>query len=240
VLDFGLDHIPALASVPGESYAAQLARVFAADSMLLDPNYQALAPYDLTPDTMKAFNLGGPRAYPNTKYFSASTGLTSFCDATKSTQCPIATASGHSEMEFFLQPTSNVMGNLTGVVGARDLTINFTLADEENDGLVSRQTSRGPHNGAGKDPQAVPLKWQCNFLCVSGQWVSSWTSPSYTLGNWFYKDYAYDHLQIVGFYTNSIFTTTVRPWTNVYPDVIGFINSVKTCRAGGEGVWECA
>jgi hypothetical protein len=114
-------------------------------------------------------------------------------------------------METLLQPTSNIMGDLTGppgstgwpyanclnsaaVHGAYNPSFTFTSSQEENDGLVSRKGARGPNTNA---PTPVSVPGTTPFVLGSGGYTSSgssgtgtpnWSSMGY--GQWYFIDYA--------------------------------------------------
>jgi hypothetical protein len=135
-----------------------------------------------------------------------------------------------SYMEGILQPTGALMGDLTNGNGlggnsyqlsydvwnanGSPVTITFTEVDEENDGLVSRISNRGPHvglieGGGTWTPAAAP--------------TTDYTDSSYPRGKWMYRDFNYDHVQAVGWQSTSWtgWFLGERPITDIYKNVIG-------------------
>jgi len=77
IYDFDVDRIPGMAVQPTESVTTWSNRLLG--STMFATTYNATAAYDLSPEFMRSFNLGGPTTFPGTYYFSASTGNTGNC-----------------------------------------------------------------------------------------------------------------------------------------------------------------
>jgi triacylglycerol lipase len=229
VYDFDLSHRPLLRQNAGESFNSWLTRVFAAPEWA--STYKYFAHYDLSYYAQRKFNLAGNRGYSNTKYLAISTSRTSACWYWIWDQC----AGGG--MEAIMAPTGTLSGNLDSTCDPYDPTICFSDSDEENDGLVSRIATQGPHHGTlisgTQGPQAMILKTVCDVYyawpfqnsCFISHQENDWANM--VKGQWYYLNFNYDHLQAVGWqstgWTGSIETPITDIWAN---NILPFINSL--------------
>jgi hypothetical protein len=228
--DFDLTHHMALRqNAAGETFTSWKNRVFAAPEWA--PSYDYFAHMDLSPSFQRNFNAAGNRGYSNTKYLAISTSRTGSCVYWIWDQCPT------TMVEAIMAPTATAAGNLDNVCDMRDPTLCFTDADEENDGLMSRIATRGPHTGtliAGTtDPKAMILKtvcdskclWPLNSLCCSSHEENDWANM--VGGQWYYLDFNYDHLQSVGFQSTGFSGALEDPVGEIWRDnILPFVNSV--------------
>jgi len=161
-------------------------------------------------------------------------------------------------MEGLLQPTSILMGELTGgtvlsgcqnngvVHGSYNSKIGFSSAQEENDGLVTRVGARGPNFGLSPTGAPTPLPsasapkpvpGTCQFNIGSGGYLTGSPSPTpnpvscpssssnsasnnaawsqMATNQWYFIDYSYDHMQMVGLFISSWGTSA---WAYGLPD----------------------
>jgi len=229
--NFDLDRLGgAFAFNSGVGFTTYVNTVFSPSSPLNNNTYYATAAYDLSPEFMLSFNNGGPAAYTTTKYFAASSGRTTTC-GNVGTSCGVWPWTYHqcpwtATMEGLLQPTSSIIGELTGgsvsflcwnngqVHGAYTTSLTFTSDSEENDGLVTRKGGRGPNTNA---PTPQPVPGTKPYLIGCGGYVNSGGSCSSTSntqsdkanwagmasGQWYFIDYSYDHVQMIGLFISS-------------------------------------
>ena len=212
--DFDLDRL-GLAKSAGESFNSFQSRVFS--NPALAPTYHYLAHYDLAPGFMYDFNTmpGTNTAYTDTFYLAIATGRTTECNCNWlgyncQDQCP------STWMEGIMKPTGSIMGRMDGVVDAYRPSLSFSNAWEENDGLVSRISTRGPMWGTSArgttGSQTIPQKYDwCGIFCSK---IDDFGS-AYLSGTWYHADFTYDHLQAVGF--------QITGWTGPFEDPIGDI-----------------
>ena len=196
--NFDLDRL-GLAKGSGESFTSFQTRVFS--SPTLAPTYTYLAHYDLAPGFMYDFNTrpGTNTAYLDTFYLAIATSRTSSCNCNWlglncQDQCP------GTWMEAILKPTSQIMGRMDGVADAYRPSLTFNNDWEENDGLVSRISTRGPMWGTSArgttGSASIPQKYDwCGIFCSM---IDDFGS-AYQSGTWYHADFSYDHLQAVGF-----------------------------------------
>ena len=229
--NFDLDRLGgAFAFNSGVGFTTYVNTIFSSSSPLSNSTYYATAAYDLSPEFMINFNNGGPATYTTTKYFAAASGRTTTC-GNVGTSCGVWPWTYHQcpwsvTMEALLQATSGLMGELTGgsvsafcdnngqVHGAYTTSLTFTSDVEENDGLVSRKGARGPNTNA-PTPQPVPgtkpyLIGCGGYVNNGGSCSSSSNSQSdqanwagMSAGQWYFIDYSYDHMQMIGFFISS-------------------------------------
>jgi len=229
VYDFDLSHHTALEKTAGESFSHWRDRVFT--STEFTSNYNYFAHSDLSPSSQRNFNNAGKRGYANTKYLAISTSRTGACIYWPWDQCPSVS------MELIMQPTALAAGNLDSVCDMYDSTMCFGDSDEENDGLVSRIATRGPHTGtllAGTTSPMSMLKkticdWHCPWpfgsSCCSSHEENDW--PNMATGQWYYLDFSYDHLQSVGWQSTSWSFAIETPVTDIWiNNVLPFVNSL--------------
>jgi hypothetical protein len=212
--DFDLDHHTDFAK-PSDAKTFSAFQAWA-DQIFSSPKwsngYLDLAEYDMTPRKMKEFNGAGPRVYPDTRYFAMSTWQTGACALNWNDQC--------SEIDInpIMSITANLMGDMDDFWGNNPLHDGhgnyFGGAWEQNDGLVSRISSRGPIYGVvdgSTAPEEHPTTWYGS---------EKYSKTDLKKGRWYYYDVERDHVQAIGM---SAFWT---PWF-MYEHIRDTINAIK-------------
>lgn len=187
-------------------------------SPVWESGYDDLCDYDLSPYGSKMFNAGGPRVFPNTRYFAMSTFQTKPCLLDKHHQCP-----DYDMNRMVLGLTASLMGDLDDAFHHNYIVDEhgnkFGDSWEQNDGVVSRISSTGPKFGVdkeGRNSRGAPIKHPRHWLFDYPIYSKSELSKA----QWYYFDVERDHLQVIGF---SIIYT---PWF-MYEHIRNILNAIK-------------